>query len=763
MKRNLVLLTFLASSLVQADGINLSCTPEDNSCKTCPEYQTLFPIQEFTNNTDSLEIEADESEIINQKYFLEGSVEISSDDLLLSADNVEVSSENNSLLATGNVLFQDNSYLISSDILNASRDEEGQLVATATNANFQDFSAGLGGANGFTEIISKTPTSVVLTNSTYSLCPVNKNDWLIDSERIELNLDKNRGIADNAIIKFYGVPIFYMPKYSWVIAGRGSGFLTPHYSRYTDSDTVTGNNGRKKSSNLFRLPYYFNLAPDRDLLVAMSWMSSRGFVSEGKYRQLLAKRRSPEHADSIFMIDAKYLPGDKITNLKRWLLKFDQEFDITDKTHFSAKYFRVSDKDYFKDIARTNTEFTTLKSNISITHSDKSKELFLTILTEDEQVVNHGGPGYTRALEGSVSKIFNTDIGMPIKINLVSTKFKHDLVTKESGLRTHADLGISKAFNIKYPVITPSASVAITNYSLKTSPDINRTIYGSGLNFDFTASNPNSSMFGYKAIHTISPLITYNYKAKKVQGNIPIFDTTDKFDDIITFADLTSGERYTGLDRITNADDITLSLKSTHRALDAKDDDYDLLTLKFAQSFYTDDEVVSNAADTNFDTRKAYSDIAASIDIAVGNYVVNYTAQFNPDKSILVKKENSITYRSNPRKFITLSQSKVGIDGVLTQTEKMYGAYPLSNSIHLFGGLDKTTSTGIRNTETSGIAYESCCWAFRLAHFKEYKTDTGGYSFSTAGELILTGLGSSSSPLNGRIKSFIPGYKAKLN
>ena len=67
-------------------------------------------------------------------------------------------------------------------------------------------------------------------------------------------------------------------------------------------------------------------------------------------------------------------------------------------------------------------------------------------------------------------------------------------------------------------------------------------------------------LFGYQVNHQISPLITYNYRAKKVQGNIPLFDSTDKYDDIISFSDLTSGERYTGLDRITNANDITLVL-----------------------------------------------------------------------------------------------------------------------------------------------------------------------------------------------------------
>ena len=142
---------------------------------------------------------------------------------------------------------------------------------------------------------------------------------------------------------------------------------------------------------------------------------------------------------------------------------------------------------------------------------------------------------------------------------------------------------IHRKLNIEYPKITPRASVAITNYSLKNSPNINRTIFGTGLDIDFTYIK-NSNLFGYNANHTIIPLITYNYRAKKVQGNIPLFDSTDKYDDLISFSDLTSGERYTGLDRITNANDITLSLESNYRKVDALEDDKDLLSMKIAQT-----------------------------------------------------------------------------------------------------------------------------------------------------------------------------------
>ena len=58
--------------------------------------------------------------------------------------------------------------------------------------------------------------------------------------------------------------------------------------------------------------------------------------------------------------------------------------------------------------------------------------------------------------------------------------------SKESGTRTHGNVGISRKLSIQYPTLTPRASLAITNYSLKNNPNINRTIFGSGLDIDFT-------------------------------------------------------------------------------------------------------------------------------------------------------------------------------------------------------------------------------------------------------------------------------------
>jgi len=764
MKKYLIFIILILSHFsIQAEGVKLSCLPDSAICANCPDYQTLFPVEEFSSDTGSLDIEADQSEILNEKYILNGNVEVNSETLYLAADDVEVSSLDNSILATGNVRFQDEAYLITGDLLSATRDKDENLIATATKAKYQDFGSGIGGANGYAEIISKTSNKVLLTNTTYSLCPVNKNDWLIDADRIELNLLKNRGVADNAIVKFYGVPIFYLPKYSWVLSGRGSGFLTPNYSTYTDSDATKDEFGKTKSSYSLRIPYYFNIAPDRDLLVALTYMSSRRFIYEGKYRQLIAPKLTPKSDISLFEIEAKYLPEDKMTSLKRWLFKFNEELDLSEKTHLSAQYYRVSDKKYFDQIDRTNTNLSTLESHIKLLYKDENNALSASILTEDLQVVNTGVPVYTRALEGSVSKTFKPNNGkMPVNVKLVSTKFAHKTKSKESGLRTYGDLSISRELNFNYPKITPRASVSITNYSLKNSPNINRTILGSGLNIDFTINNL-SSIFGYEVNHRITPLISYNYRAKKVQGNIPIFDTKDKYTDIISFADLTSGERYTGLDRITNANDVTLSLESSYRSINALEDDGDLLNMRVAQSFYTDDEVVSDTVNTNYETRKSYSDIAASVDLAINNFIITTSTQFNPDTSKIIKRENSISYKPSSRKFATIQYS----DDNVTRTGKIYAAYPLTKSTHFFGGLDrkitKATAAGVINSYTTGLAYENCCWAFRVAHFQEDKKQGDrSHNYSTGMELVLKGLGSTSTPLKGKIESNIVGYEAKL-
>ena len=148
-------------------------------------------------------------------------------------------------------------------------------------------------------------------------------------------------------------------------------------------------------------------------------MSSRGLIYEGKYRQLLPQLNDSNN--SKIEIETKYLPEDKITNLKRWLVDFSEDMDLSDKVNLSARFYRVSDSKFFEEIDRQNTDVKSLKSFVKYSYKDTEDNLALHVLTENEQIVNAGTPDYTRSLEGSASKLLNTNSKMPIQLSIVST------------------------------------------------------------------------------------------------------------------------------------------------------------------------------------------------------------------------------------------------------------------------------------------------------------------------------------------------------
>ena len=77
MKKFLIFFVLIFSHLSSfANGVNLSCALDQSSCDRCHEYQTIFPVEKFSENTGALDLEADQSEIIQDKYLLSGNVEV---------------------------------------------------------------------------------------------------------------------------------------------------------------------------------------------------------------------------------------------------------------------------------------------------------------------------------------------------------------------------------------------------------------------------------------------------------------------------------------------------------------------------------------------------------------------------------------------------------------------------------------------------------------------------------------------------------------
>ncbi|MGE4570960.1 MAG: LPS assembly protein LptD, partial [Gammaproteobacteria bacterium] len=495
--------------------------------------------------------------------------------------------------------------------------------------------------------------------------------------------------------------------------------------------------------------YYFNLASDRDLLLAFNQLSTRGSVIEGQYRQLLYA--GDGESNGSLSVESQYLFNDYVTNQARWLLNTALEINLNDETALDIKTARVSDVNFYQDIYQDADVGNTLTSSLSLSFEDEESGLKANLYGESKQALNGTANQYSKSFEVSAEKSLETRL-TPLDVSVVATRFSHKDASKTTGTRVHGELSTGRVYELNSGTMTTNAFLSTSSYLIDGNSNQSRIIGGFGVDAIFP-SQGQATLFGNTTNTTFTPRIAYHFTPKTAQGSIPIFDTSDRFGGLLTYDTLFAGQRYSGLDRIANANDITVGFESNYLNPASGNN---LLNIKVAQSFYISDQVVSDTVGVDYETRKHFSDIAASVDLALNELSFSSALQFDPSTTSIDNRKTSLSYKTNPRNFISLAHANNNTN----ETIELYGAYPINASIHLFGGLKRSLTTGITEKETSGFAYESCCWAVRVAHFKE--TVNGVYDHSTNLELVFKGLGSSSSDMQARLEKNIPYYRADL-
>jgi LPS-assembly protein len=732
MKKSITLCSLiLFSGVVSAQGYSLSC---DDS-------RLLFPKQTLSTD-DSLDVLADRSEISKgDTYLLTGNVSLNSSAYFLAADEIQIKKTDKTSTAKGGVKYQDDELMFVGESAVVKKKADNNHI-TLQQVSFHYPESKM---NGKASQVVNDGVSQVFDSVSYTLCPLGNTDWQMKADQITLNSATNRGVASDVVVEFLGVPVFYAPHHEWVLEGRGSGFLAPSFGSYHESVAGQDNNYQ------VRIPYYFNIAADRDLLLSLNQLSSRGSVIEAKYRQLIAANNYVD--GGRFEIEGHYLNNDKLSSVynARWLLNSTIDLSLNDKTKLNIATNRVSDVDYLKQIAHTNTSGSALNSKVDLTFEDADKNLNMVFFAESEQLINSGTAKYTRAPELSISKGFTGLDNRRMDLSLVSTKFTHkdgNTTDKKTGIRTHAQANFSRSITTDAYSLTPKFNLSTTDYALDNATNESRSIYSFGLDSKLFLERE-VNLFGTDLIQTLTPRLAYNYTPKKDQSTLPSFDSADKND---SYESLFSGQKFTGLDRINNTNNFTFGLES-----DFIDEETGstYLSLKVAQTFHLDDQDMDSSGDL-VDRRK-YSDIAASADFSLDNFTFNNSLEFDPETNKIDKRDSSMSYILNPRKFLTLAHH----DDNGTKSAELYGAYPITQNVHVFAGINRSITNSITNIETTGIAYESCCWALRLAHFKKHISGND-YDYVTNFELVLKGLASTSPGLAARLEEEVPNYLANL-
>jgi len=142
--------------------------------------------------------------------------------------------------------------------------------------------------------ITKDETS--FTKCIFTVCKKKGDEnppWSLQAKKITHNKAKKTIYYDSAILKVYGVPIFYFPKFFHPdpTAKRQSGFLSPFF---TDSTTVgTG----------FGMPYFWAISGDRDLTFTPKVYANENVLLLNEYRQAFR--------NGFFTLDTSFTQGYK--------------------------------------------------------------------------------------------------------------------------------------------------------------------------------------------------------------------------------------------------------------------------------------------------------------------------------------------------------------------------------------------------------------------------------------------------------------------
>src|SRR5262249_20943698 len=147
------------------------------------------------------------------------------------------------------------------------------LTGTMPNAEFTYAPRQGRGSSSLVEFLGHE--KLLAHDAVYTSCGPGDNGWWMKANELEIDRGDELGVARGAKIYFQGVPVFASPYFQFPLGEkRRSGILTPGFG-------INSTLGYEVT-----VPYYWNIAPNRDLTIAPRIMSRRGVLLENEFRFL---------------------------------------------------------------------------------------------------------------------------------------------------------------------------------------------------------------------------------------------------------------------------------------------------------------------------------------------------------------------------------------------------------------------------------------------------------------------------------------------
>jgi LPS-assembly protein len=614
----------------------------------------------------------------------------------------------------------------------------------------------------------------VAIGATYTSCPADGSgdpDWLLSTRRVKLDFAANEGVAEGAVLRFMGVPILAAPVLTFPLTdARKSGWLPPNIN--IDS----------RGGFQLAVPYYWNIAENRDATFTPGISTKRGAALGSEFRYLEPRYRGSANID--------LLPHDALAGRSRHAFSLEHHQALASDTRLDLRVLQVSDDDYWKDFRRQIPSLTPrlLLSDLNLVQpiagwTTYARAMHWQVLQDPESLIDTAQPTESSPLS-LVTRLYERlpqvgartlrhaagfEFGIEGEINRFVKPADVDDPSRPDGTRIHLLTTVSRPWVTPGWTLTPKLSINAASYSLQQPltdgrSHVSRAIPTFSLDSAWVLER-DVRWFGRDARQTLEPRLLYVNTPFRDQSGLPNFDSASKD---FNFESIYTDNAFSGIDRVSDAHQLTAGV--TTRLLNPGTGAEEARLGVVQRYLFREQRITAEGEPLG----QRFSDVLLTgSSMLVPRWTFDGSVEYNPDIRRVMRTIYSMRYSPGPFRTVNLTyrlarslseQMELGwqwpLRGTGPESAPLAPSRAKSCGGNLYGvGRINYSMRDSRITDSIiGFEYDAGCWIGRVV---AERLSTGRSEATTRLllQLELVGLSRLGSNPLGVLKDNIPGYR----
>jgi LPS-assembly protein len=693
-----------------------------------------------------------------------GSAELRRGDTRVRGDRIAYNEIDDEVRANGTVRLARDGVLLSGPAL--------RLRLAASEGNFEQaaFSVPAVLGRGWAQRIDFLGKGKLRLNQvTYTTCSPERPAWFLRAKTVYIDeAAGNPGSQDGpggeavltgAQIDFFGRTLIALPDYPISLPigeGRQTGFLLP-------TGRISSRTGLSITA-----PYYWDIAPNRDLTLYPRLLSRRGVQMGGVFRYL-----EPNQVGDL-RIEA--LPGDRSAGRDRWFFASTHKFNDVGGWSGGWTARGVSDDQYFADFSTSilGASERSLPREVFANRTIGDWTLLMRAASFQNILEAKAAPPYARVPQIAARWDSRGLGGLDFASGFDVSRFERPLSASPAGWRVIVNPSMAWTYRTPGVFVTPRVSAHASQYWIEPGGQLGtgnlatgaaavaNTMVPTGLTRALPTVSVDAGMVFERPwrglderqwVQTLEPRVYYVRTPYRDQSAFPVFDTAQAD---FNFAQLFSSNTFVGNDRIADVHQLTTAMVS--RLLDPGNG-REALRVGVGQRVYFGTQRVTIAGEApRTDTR---SDLLAAVS-AVLNQAWTFDGGLQANLAEGRVPRFNLTTRWNPRPEQILNLTYRYRRDLVDQVD-LSAQWPLADRWYVMGRFNWTLAelAGIRPGVVEALAgaeYRDDCWATRVV-LQQYVTSVATKSTAVSVQLELSGLAKIGSDPSAILSRSIPGWR----